>query len=215
MEQTPQSIRNERLGCRLVAQLERRHFRAVYCATSEEAVRYVDALIPDGSTVSWGGSFTLRNMGLTTALHQRDDKLNLLDRDLAPDRAAAERIYHEAFGADFYLTSANAISEDGVLVNIDGNGNRVAAITYGPRQVVTVVGVNKVAQTVEAAISRARSTAAPINVARFDIDTPCQHDGVCHNCLSPQSVCTYIHLTRLSHPAGRHTVVVVGEELGF
>ena len=130
-------------------------------------------------------------------------------------RDEAQRIYREAFSADYYLSSVNAISEDGVIVNIDGNGNRVAAITFGPKKVILVVGLNKVTQDVESALARARSTASPINAARFDIKTPCRADGTCHNCNSPESICNYIHFMRNSHPAGRHTVVLVGEDLGY
>ena len=210
---TPKEIRNQRLAEKMLKNLKRRNFEAIYCPTAAEAVERVSAMIPDGSSVSWGGSMTIRDMGLTEALHKRD--LRLLDRDLAADRDEAQRIYREAFSADFYLTSANAISEDGVVVNIDGNGNRVAAITFGPKKVILVVGLNKVAQDVNAALARARSTASPINAARFDIKTPCQVDGVCHNCNSPESICNYIHFMRNSHPAGRHTVVLVGEDLGY
>lgn len=210
---TPKEIRNQRLAEKMIKNLKRRNFEAIYCPTAAEAVEQVSAMIPDGSSVSWGGSMTIRDMGLTEVLHKRS--LKLLDRDLAADRDEAQRIYREAFSADFYLTSANAISEDGVIVNIDGNGNRVAAITFGPKKVILVIGLNKVAQDVNAALARARSTASPINAARFDIKTPCQVDGVCHNCNSPESICNYIHFMRNSHPAGRHTVVLVGEELGY
>ena len=126
-----------------------------------------------------------------------------------------QQIYLQAFTADYYLTSANAISEDGVIVNIDGNGNRVAAITWGPKHVVFVIGMNKVAQTVEAALARARSTAAPINAQRFEIKTPCQADGRCHNCNSRDSICSYVHFLRNSRQQGRHIVVLVGEDLGY
>ena len=210
---TPKEIRNNRLAEKMIKNLKRRNFEAIYCPTAAEAVEKISAMMPDGSTVTWGGSMTIRDMGLTAALHKR--ALKVLDRDLAADRDEAQRIYREAFSADFYLSSVNAISEDGVIVNIDGNGNRVAAITFGPKKVIFVVGLNKVAQDVNAALARARSTASPINAARFDIKTPCQVDGVCHNCNSPESICNYIHFMRNSHPAGRHTVVLVGEELGY
>ena len=210
---TPKEIRNNRLAEKMIKNLKRRNFEAIYCPTAAEAVEKISAMMPDGSTVTWGGSMTIRDMGLTAALHKR--ALKVLDRDLAADRDEAQRIYREAFSADFYLSSVNAISEDGVIVNIDGNGNRVAAITFGPKKVIFVVGLNKVAQDVNAALARARSTASPINAARFDIKTPCQVDGVCHNCNSPESICNYIHFMRNSHPAGRHTVVLVGEDLGY
>ena len=210
---TPLEQRNERLGAKLVQNLKRRHFDAYYCPTAQQAVQKVLDLMPDGSSVTWGGSMTIRDMGLTQALHQKGT-YTVYDRDLAPDREAAAKIYLQAFSCDYYLSSANAVSEDGILVNIDGNGNRVAAITWGPKHVIFVVSLNKVAQTVEAALARARSTASPVNAARFDIKTPCQTDGMCHNCLSPDSICNYVHFLRRS-PNGRHTVVLVGEDLGY
>ena len=212
---SPKEQRNSMLAAHLVKQLKQRHYNAVYCETAKEAVDAILEMIPDGSTVTWGGSMTIRDMGLTKALHAREN-LNLLDRDLAPDRETAQDIYRKAFNADYYLSSVNAISEDGQIVNIDGNGNRVAAITFGPKHVVLVVGLNKVAQNLDAAISRARSIAAPINAARFaDLKTPCKTDGVCHDCKSPDCLCNYIQIMRNSHPVGRHTVVLVGEELGY
>ena len=211
---TPKEQRNQLLAQRIIKNLHRRNMTAFYCPTTEAAISQVQQLIPDGSTVTWGGSMTIRDMGIPQALHQRSS-LNVLDRDLAADAAAAADIYLKAFSADVYLTSANAISEDGVIVNIDGNGNRVAAISWGPKKVIFIVGLNKVAQTAEAALARARSTASPINAQRFDINTPCHSDGVCHNCNSPESVCSYIHILRNSRQPGRHVVVLVGEDLGY
>lgn len=210
---TPKEKRNNLLAQKMIKNLRRRHFNAYYCPTAAEAVKQVSALIPDGSSVTWGGSMTIRDMGLTSELHKRN--LRVLDRDLAANGDEAQRIYREAFSCDYYLSSANAISEDGVIVNIDGNGNRVAAITFGPKNVIFVIGLNKVAQDVNSALARARSTASPINAARFDINTPCVKDGICHNCNAIDGICTYIHFTRNSHPAGRHTVVLVGEDLGY
>lgn len=210
---TPTELRNSLLAQRMIKNLARRNMDAYYCPTAQEAINKVKELIEEGSTVSWGGSMTLRDMGLTAALHA-EGKYTLLDRDLAKDRDEAQEIYLQAFRADYYLSSANAISEDGVIVNIDGNGNRVAAITFGPRHVIFVIGLNKVAQTAEAALARARSTASPINTARFDIKTPCKADGVCHNCNSPESICNHIHFLRNS-PRHRHTVILVGESLGY
>ena len=210
---TPKEVRNQRLAERMIKNLSRRNMEACYCPTAAEAVKKVSELIADGSSVTWGGSMTIRDMGLPQALRDRGT-LEVLDRDLIEDRTEVVRLYERAFTADVYLSSANAISEDGVIVNIDGNGNRVAAITWGPKKVIFVIGMNKVAQTVEAALARARSTASPINAARFDIKTPCQTDGVCHNCNSPESICNHVHFLRNS-PRGRHTVVLVGEDLGY
>lgn len=210
---TPREIRNEKLAHKLIANLERRHFEAYFCKTAEQAVAQVKSLIPEGSSVTWGGSKTIRETGITQALAA--GPYEVYDRDAITNPSQKEAIYRKAFDCDFYLCSANAISEDGVIVNIDGNGNRVAAITWGPKRVILVAGLNKVCQDVPSALARARSTAAPINAARFDINTPCQKDGVCHNCNSPQSICNYIHFLRNSHPAKRHIVILVDEDLGY
>ena len=223
---TPQEERNERLAKTLIKNLQRRHIEGFYCPTSEEAVKKVSELIEDGNSVTWGGTMTVRDLGIPDYLRNRGT-LEVLDRDQVETLEEKQAMYLRAFSTDVYLTSANAISEDGVIVNIDGNGNRVAAITWGPKKVIFVIGLNKVAQTVEAALSRARGTASPINAARFnkggtrDVDnivggyqTPCQVDGVCHNCNSPESICNYVHFLRNS-PKGRHVVVLVGENLGY
>ena len=210
----PTEQRNELLGQRMIKNLNRRHIEAYYCPTAAEAVKKVSELIPDGSSVTWGGSMTIRDMGIPQLLCNRGT-LEVLDRDKAETPKEVQEIYLRAFTSDVYLSSANAISEDGVIVNIDGNGNRVAAITWGPKKVIFVIGINKVAQTVEAALARARSTASPINAQRFDINTPCKTDGVCHNCNSTDCVCSYVHFLRNSRNKGRHVVVLVGEDLGY
>ncbi len=210
----PIDIRGQRLGDKMVKNLQKRHFDAYYCATVEEARQRVNALIEDGASVTWGGTMTVRDMGIPEMLKQRGT-LDVWDRDLVTTPEEKEEMYRRAFRADYYLSSANAISEDGVIVNIDGNGNRVAAITWGPRHVIFVVGMNKVTQDADAALKRARSTASPINAARFEINTPCQVDGQCHNCNSSQSICNYIHFLRNSSKPGRIIVVLVGENLGY
>lgn len=211
---TPTKLRNERLGAKMVKAMQRRHFDAYYCATASEARAKVSELIPDGASVTWGGTMTVRDMGIPQLLKERGT-LDVWDRDTVQTAEEKQEMYLRAFRADYYLSSANAISEDGVIVNIDGNGNRVAAITWGPAHVIFVVGMNKVAQDAEAALKRARSTASPINAARFDIQTPCQQDGQCHNCNSPQSICNYVHFLRNSSKPGRIIVILVGETLGY
>ena len=210
---TPTEIRNERLAAKLIKNLERRHFEAHYCHTAEDIISKVKSIIPEGSSITWGGSMSIRDIGLTQAL--KDGNYVVYDRDDVTTNEEKLAVYRKAFEVDYYLASTNAISEDGVLVNIDGNGNRVAAITWGPKHVIFVVGLNKVAQDVGAALQRARSTASPINAARFDIDTPCQKDGMCHNCNSPQSICNYIHFLRNSHPEKRHIVILTDLNLGY
>lgn len=210
---TPQEIRNERLAATLIRHLRQRHYDAYYCHDTNELLEKVKSLIPEGSTITWGGSDSIRSTGVTTML--KDGNYRVFDRDEATTDDERVAMYRRAFECDYYLASANAISEDGVIVNIDGNGNRVAAITWGPKHAIFVVGLNKVCQDVDAAIKRARSVAAPINMARFNLNTPCSKDGTCHDCKSPDSICNYVSIQRMSHPAGRHIVLLVGEDLGY
>ena len=209
----PIEIRNEKAAGKVIKNLARRNIEAYYCPTAREAVEKLLEMIPAGSSVTWGGSMSIRDIDIPAALANAG-KYEVYDRDKAPDRAAATEIYLKAFSCDYYLSSANAITEDGVIVNIDGTGNRVAAITFGPRNVIFVIGMNKLTQNVDAALARARSLAAPVNTARFDIQTPCKIDGVCHNCLSDDCICNYIHYLRHS-PKGKHKVILVGESLGY
>ena len=210
---TPQETRNERLAATLIRHLKQRHYDAYYCHDTKELLEKVKSLIPEGSTITWGGSDSIRSTGVATML--KDGNYRVFDRDEATTDDEKVAIYRKAFECDYYLASANAISEDGVIVNIDGNGNRVAAITWGPKHVGFGVGLNKVCQDVDAAIKRARSVAAPINMARFNLNTPCSKDGTCHDCKSPDSICNYVSIQRMSHPAGRHIVLLVGEDLGY
>lgn len=211
---TPLEERNQKLAEKMIKNLKRRNMEAFYCPTGKNAVEKVSELIADGSTVTWGGTATIRDLGIPQTLKNRST-LNVLDRDTVETPEEKVQMYLKAFTADVYLTSANAISEDGVIVNIDGNGNRVAAISWGPKKVIFVIGLNKVAQTVEAAIARARGIASPINSQRFDINTPCRIDGTCHNCNSPESICSYVHILRNSRNGNRHIVILVGEDLGY
>lgn len=206
-------IRNEKLAASLIENLKRRHYEAYYCHDTEELRQLVVQLIPEGSSITWGGSASIRDSGVTTLLKKGNYKV--YDRDEATSKEEKNAIYVKAFSCDYYLASANAISEDGVIVNIDGDGNRVAAITWGPQHVILVVGMNKVCQDTDAAIKRARSTAAPTNMARFNLKTPCQKDGRCHDCKSPDCICNYISILRNSHPAKRHIVILVNENLGY
>ena len=210
---TPRETRNERLAQKMLKSLQQRHYDAYYCHNTEELLTKVKELIPEGSSISWGGSASIRDTGVTTLL--KNGSYQVFDRDDVNTNEDKVRIYRKAFECDWYLGSVNAISEDGVIVNIDGNGNRVAAMTWGPAHVLLVVGMNKVCQDVDAAIKRARSEAAPVNMARFDLNTPCQHDGTCHDCKSPDSICNYVMIQRMSHPAGRHIVILVDEILGY
>lgn len=211
---TPIEQRNELLANKVIKSLNTHHIEGYYCSTSADAINKLLALIPKGSSISWGGSMTIRDMGLTDALHKAGT-FTLYDRDLAESPEEVQAVYRQTFGADFYISSANAMSEQGDIVNIDGNGNRVAAIAWGPKKVIFVVGINKIAKDLDAAIKRARGTAAPINTVRLNRETPCTLDGVCHDCHSPNSICNQIHIIRNSYDNGRFCVVIVGEELGY
>lgn len=210
---TPQETRDEKLAQQMIKNLEQRHYDAYFCKTAEDIRNQVKELIPEGSTISWGGSMTIRDSGVTKML--KAGNYEVFDRDDVTTQEDKLRIYRKAFECDYYLASVNAISEDGVIINIDGNGNRVAAITWGPEHVILIVSLNKVCQDVDAAIKRARSTAAPTNMARFDFKTPCQIDGTCHDCKSKDSICNYISIQRMSHPAKRHIVILTSEDLGY
>lgn len=197
----------------LVKNLQKRHFEAYYCATKEDALKQVMALIPEGSVVGWGGAVSASQVGVQAAVHAGN--YTVIDRDLVSDMAEKTRLMRECFNADYFITGANALSLDGQMVNIDGNGNRVGMIVYGPRNIIVVAGMNKVCATLEDAVKRARTVAAPMNQQRFGLPNPCTCTGVCADCLTETSICNQILITRNCKPAGRIKFVLVGEELGF
>lgn len=210
---TPFKRRADKLGPRVANALKSRHFDAYYCSSKEEAVQKALELIPPDALVSWGGSSTLEETGL---LHAVKERFNVLDRDAAKTPQERAELMRRALLCDVFLMSANAVSEDGQLVNIDGNGNRVAALVYGPKSVIVVAGLNKVAKTLRDAEERARTIAAPLNAQRFDgIQTPCGQTGSCADCTAADSICAYLLTTRISRPAGKIKVILVGEPLGF
>lgn len=212
-EQTPIQRRNDMLGKTLIGALEKRNMEAYYCPTQADALQKALELIPEGSSVSWGGSMTIRDLGVTKALHEGN--YNVIDRDLGKNPEEVYDLHRQALLTDYYLMSTNALTEDGILVNVDGNGNRVAALCFGPNNVIVITGVNKVAQNLDSAISRARSYAGPLNGARFMRNTPCASTGTCHDCTSPDCICSQIVLTRFCKPAKRIKVILVGENMGY
>lgn len=212
MSENPKSIRNRLLGESVVKALSDRYFDALYCESSKDAIEAVLSMIPKKSSITWGGSMTIRDTGLTECLKAGD--YEVYDRDEAKPENRAE-FAKKHFFSDFYLTSTNALTEDGILFNIDGMGNRVASMIYGPKNVIVVVGINKIVKNLDAAVARARSVAATTNAQRFDIDTPCKKTGKCADCKSEDSICSYMVTTRMCKPQGRIKVIIVGEELGF
>lgn len=206
-------MRNEVLGNRVVKALESRNMEAYYVKTKEAALAKALELIPEGSSISWGGTMSAQEIGLTDALHKGN--YDVYDREQVETREEKEKIAHQALNCDFFIGSTNALSEDGVLVNVDGNANRVAAFAYGPKNVLLIVGMNKVVKTEADAMSRARNEAAPINAQRFGVNTPCVKNGSCFNCKSPQCICCQILITRFSKVPKRTKIIFVDENLGF
>ena len=202
--------RNNLLAQTVIKGLKSRNMEGYYAASKEEALRIALELIPEGSAVTMGGGMSVHEIGLVDAL--KNGNYNFIDRDAYTDKRAAMLA---AYDADVFLSSANAITSDGVMVNIDGNSNRVSAIAQGPKKVVFIVGMNKVCGDIDGAIKRARNVAAPINAQRFGLSTPCSKTGACMNCKSPDTICCQILITRYSRHAGRIHVILVNDSLGF
>lgn len=205
--------RNKLLGERVIQGLESRNMEGFYAESKEEALKIALDLIPEESTVAWGGSMSIAEIGLKKAICEGNYRE--YNRDDAKDREEKRKIEIATYDCDYFLTSANAITEDGVMVNIDGFANRVSAIAAGPRNVIMIVGMNKVVKDVDDAMSRARNEAAPINVQRFSLDTPCSKTGACFDCKSPDTICCQILITRFSKLSKRIKVILVNDELGF
>ena len=197
----------------LVKNLRNRHFDAWYCDTKEEALAKALELIPEGASVGWGGVMSAQQIGLFDAL--RAGNYNLFDRDRCATPEEREQAVKDSMFADVFLTGANGLSLDGQMVNIDGTGNRVAAIIFGPKKVLVIAGMNKVCDTIEQAMDRARQVAAPMNMMRFMKDTPCAVTGSCGDCKNEGCICNQIVITRHCRPVGRIQYIIVGESLGF
>ena len=202
--------RNELLAQKVIKGLESRNMTGYYAADKEEALKKALELIPNGSSVTMGGCMSAREIGLVDALQNGD--YNFIDRDKYEDKRAAMLA---AYDADVFLSSANAMTDDGIIVNIDGNSNRVSAIAQGPKKVVFIVGMNKVCDDIDGAMKRARNVAAPTNAQRFGLQTPCAKLGTCMNCKSPDTICCQFLITRYSRHVGRIHVILVNDNLGY
>lgn len=202
--------RNDLLAVKVIKGLESRNMNCYYAHNREEALKMALDLIPEGSSITMGGGMSVHEIGLVRAL--KEGNYSFIDRDEMEDKRAAMLA---AYDADIFLASANAVTEDGVLVNIDGNANRVSAIAQGPRKVILIVGMNKVCSDVDGAMKRARNVAAPINAQRFGLNTPCSKTGSCMNCKSPDTICCQFLITRYSKHPGRINVILVNDSLGF
>ena len=201
---------------RTVKALKDNGFDALYVDTKEEALEKLLQRIPQGSKIGIGGSMTLREIGLVDALNERGDYI----ADIWAKKHSTEEdmeIRKQHFSIDIFLTSSNAISEDGKLINIDGLGNRVAAMIFGPKKVIVVVGINKIIKDVHEGIERIRNIAAPMNVKRFEGKTPCTLNGNCdlNKCKPPNRHCHIITIIEKKPMKTDTTVIIIGECLGF
>lgn len=201
--------RNEILAQTVIKGLESRNMSGYYAADKEEAVKKALEVIGKGSTVAMGGCQSTHEIGLIQALEEGD--YNYIDRSNMTPRESLMA----AYDADVFLSSANAMTNDGIMVNIDGNSNRVSCIAQGPKKVVFIVGMNKICSDLDEAIKRARNVAAPANAQRFDVKTPCKVTGKCADCKSPDTICCQFLITRYSRHEGRIHVILVNDTLGY
>ncbi len=206
--------RNRKLAKKIIAGLHSRQMEGYFVETKEEALKKALELIPEGSTISWGGTMSISEIGLKEAVIKGN--YQVYNRDVATTPEDKRAIMLKAYTCDYYLASTNAITEDGVLINVDRNSNRVSCLAYGPAHVIMIVGMNKVTKDVEHALYRVRNVAAPINAQRFTSSkTPCLANGSCANCKSPDSLCCNFLVTRFSNAPGRMKIILVNEELGY
>lgn len=210
----PKKACYEKTAGTIIKNLKKRQMEGYYCDNSAEAVKLACSFLKEGDIVSFGGSMTLEETGLLPLLKEKKD-IQLLDRAAASTLEERDAIQAKAFTSDAYFMSTNAITLEGELLNIDGNGNRVAALIWGPRQVIVVSGMNKVCSTLEDAYHRVKDVAAPTNTIRLNKDTPCTSTGKCENCYSPNSICSQTVITRRCQTPGRIKIILVGEELGY
>ena len=202
--------RNELLAQKVIKGLESRNMTGYYAPTAKDALKKALELMPEGSKIAMGGAMSAHEIGLVEAV--KKGNYDFIDRDATEDKRAAMLA---SYDADYFLSSANAMTDDGVIVNIDGNSNRVSAIAQGPKHVLFIVGMNKICNDIDSAMKRARNVAAPINAQRFGLSTPCSKTGACFNCKSPDTICCQFLITRFSRHKDRIHVILVGENLGF
>ena len=201
--------RNEILAETVIKGLKSRNMTGYYAKNKEEALELALGLIAKGSSITMGGCMSAKEIGLVSALEEGD--YHFIDRTKLEPREALLA----AYDADIFLSSANALTDDGILVNIDGNANRVSCIAQGPKKVLFIVSMNKICSDLDSAMKRARNIAAPANAQRFDIKTPCKLTGRCSDCKSPDTICCQFLITRYSRHMDRIHVILVNENLGF
>lgn len=206
---------NEIRANTIIQNLEKRNMEGVYCATREDALKQALSYMEKGSVVSWGGSMSIEEIGLMDAVRNGD--YEIIDRDTAKDYDERREIFSKIVLSDYFLMSTNAITLDGELINIDGTGNRVGPLCFGPKHVIMIVGMNKVVSSVEDGVARVRNIAAPPNCIRLGLETPCSLTGRCADCYGDTCICSDIVVTRRQSAAmrGRIKVILVGENIGY
>lgn len=205
----PKQLSFQNTAATIIKNLKKRNMNGYYCTSKEDALKKALEIIPENSSIGWGGSVTMNQIGLIQAL--KDGNYDAIDRMQGDPKEQATRI----FNADFFLMSTNAITLDGELINVDGRANRICYLCYGPEHVLIIAGMNKVVPDVESGIQRVRNMAAPPNTTRLDKNTPCARFGRCMDCLEPDCICNQTLITRRSGSPERIHVILVGEELGY
>ncbi len=210
---SPKETAKQNVANTIIKNMEKKNMEGYYCATSAEAVEKALSLMPEGSSITWGGSETIKECGLMNAIHEKN--YVLIDRAEAKTPEESRKMYSKQVMADYFLMSSNAVTIEGELVNIDGHSNRVACLCCGPQNVIVIAGMNKVVPDVESGLKRVRNFAAPPNTVRLNKNTPCAKTGKCADCYSPECICSEIVITRRSSIPNRIKVILVGEELGY
>lgn len=203
----------ENLAATVIKNLEKRQIKGYFAKDKNEALDLLLSLIPEGASIGYGGSVTLSEIGALSALD--NEKYHLIKRESGKTEEETESLFREILFSDCFLMSSNAVSIDGQLINVDGRGNRVCFLEYGPKSVILVCGMNKIVPDAMAGIDRVKTVAAPMNAVRLNRSTPCSKTGVCGDCQSPDCICANTVITRRSHINGRIKVILVGEELGY
>lgn len=197
----------------IIKNLKKRNIEGYYCASSADAVKLVRELVPEGSSITWGGSESFAETGVKDMLLVGNYRI--IDRSRATTPEEQREIWRERVCADYHFMSANAITTGGEIVNIDGNADRLSLLLHGPEHVIMLVGANKVVSDAESGVKRTRTYACPPNAARLHTETPCELTGVCAECHAPKCMCCQVVVTRHSRHTGRIKVVLIGEDLGF
>ena len=203
----------ENIADTIIKNFKKRQIEGYYCPDKISALQKALELIPKGSSIGWGSSITLIETGLISTLQNGNYKI--LDRDIASSLEEEREIYSKICSSDYFLMSTNAITLDGELINIDGKGNRVAFLCFGPQNVLILTGLNKIVTDIESGFKRVQNVASSPNAIRLNRNTPCSITGKCENCYSPDCMCGQFVITRRSGIPNRIKVILIGEELGY